>query len=208
MKHHTAVVVVDVQADFTESEGGALAVPGTGEDYLRHVITATEEYHRQGLPVFATQDWHPKNHCSFAENHPGAAAFEVIELPGGRKQVLWPTHCVQDSEGARILIPESLIYRVVRKGMNPDYDSYSGFNDDGGHPTGLEDLLKEEEIESLIVYGLATDYCVRATVLDALNLGFGVKLRLDLCRGVAPESTEQALEEMKAKGAEIISEQR
>jgi nicotinamidase/pyrazinamidase len=115
---------------------------------------------------------------------------------------MWPPHCVQNTSGAEILIaaegPGST--KTVRKGMDPKFDSYSGFADDGGRKTDLDDLLQQDGIKRLIIYGLATDYCVKATVLDALEAGYQVEVMTALCRGVSPETTESAIEEMKQKG--------
>lgn len=194
--------MVDLQADFTELKNGALAVPDTGPDYVEKVRKATEEYNKRGLLVYATQDWHPENHCSFAVNHPGASVFETVEL-GGRKQILWPIHCVRHTPGAEILLPGYLFTGIIQKGTDSEFDSYSGFADDGGASTGLEGILKANGIGNLIIYGLATDYCVKATVMDAIKAGFNVKLRLDLCRGVAKDTTEASIHEMMEKGAEI-----
>ncbi len=203
MKNKTGIIVVDLQEDFTELKNGALAVPNTGQEYVEKVRKATEEYNRKGLLVYATQDWHPKNHCSFAVNHPGTNVFETIEL-AGRKQTLWPVHCVMHTPGAEILLPAYLFARVIQKGTDPEFDSYSGFADDGGASTGLENSLRADGIENLIIYGLATDYCVKATVMDAIKAGFNVKLRIDLCRGVARDTTEASIHEMIERGAEII----
>jgi nicotinamidase/pyrazinamidase len=124
-------------------------------------------------------------------------------LSDGRLQTLWPVHCLAGTDGARILIDESLINHIVLKGLNPRFDSHSGFQDDGGARTGLEDYLNENGIETLIVYGIATDVCIKATVLDALEAGFKVVVIENLCRGVTPESSRSALEEMSERGAQI-----
>jgi len=195
--------VVDLQGDFTEHKGGSLAVPGTGKDYIERVQEVTEKFNLWGALIFGTQDWHPPDHVSFYTNHPGKKAFEVIEIQG-RKQTLWPPHCIQGTEGARILIDNNLFRAVVQKGRNPHFDSYSGFQDDGGNRTELDTILKINGVKRLIVYGLATDYCVRATVMDAKGLGYEVFLLKDLCRGVAPETAASALEEMARAKVEIV----
>ncbi len=199
----TAVVVVDVQADFTQAHKGSLAVSGTDEAYLKKVAQATAALKEAGLPIYATQDWHPSNHMSFAANQPGKKPFELIDLPDGRKQVLWPVHCVQNSSGAKILLDKSLFTAVIQKGTDADYDSYSGFKDDGGAKTALDETLKGAGLKTLIMYGIATDYCVKATVLDGLAAGYKVVVVQDLCRGVAPDTSQAAWEEMKKKGAEL-----
>lgn len=202
-KDTTGVVVVDVQGDFTQLKQGTLAVEGTGAEYVQKVIQASEDYYNKGYPLFATQDYHPENHISFFTNHAGKAPMDVVEVDG-RSQVMWPPHCVKGTMGADLLVSPDIFNRIVQKGCDPEFDSYSGFFDDGGAPTGLESILKEQGLSTLIMYGLATDYCVKATALDAVKTGFRVVLVKDLCMGVAPETTESALEEMKNAGIEII----
>lgn len=197
------VIVVDVQGDFTEWKEGSLAVPGTDEAYVRQVEEATRKLKDAGFLIFATQDWHPPDHISFYTNHPGKKPFEVIEIDG-RKQVLWPPHCVQGTEGARILVDNSLFRAVVQKGRDPRYDSYSGFQDDGGQRTEMDTILKLNGIKKLVVYGIATDYCVRATALDAARAGYKVIVIKELCRGVAPDTIEKALKEMRDAGVVIM----
>ncbi len=202
-KEGLAVVVVDVQGDFTTAHKGSLAVPNSDQAYLEKVVKATDELKKAGLQVYATQDWHPANHMSFASNHKDKKPFETIKLDDGRTQVLWPDHCVQGTKGAELLVSPSLITKVIQKGMNPKFDSYSGFMDDGGAKTALDNVLKAAGIKTLIVYGIATDYCVKATVLDGLKEGYKVIVIQDLCRGVADETSKAAWEEMKQKGAQI-----
>ena len=199
----TAVIVVDVQGDFTTHKNGSLAVAGTGIDYLELVSSATKKMKAMGYPVFATQDWHPVDHISFYTNTPGKSAYETIEI-NNRSQILWPPLCVQASENAKILVDNNLFDAIVKKGMNPGYDSYSGFFDDGGHPTGLGNILKSRGITGVIIYGLTTDYCAKATALDALALGFKVSLVESLCRGVETDTTRAALDEMLAAGVCIL----
>lgn len=197
-----AVIVVDVQADFTEFRNGALAVPGTGSDYVEQVVARTREFREEGLPILATRDYHPPDHVSFFTRHPGKKPLDVIRIRD-REQVLWPPHCVQGTPGAEILLPPEVITAVISTGNRAEFESYSGFRDDGGHDTGLKGLLREHGTRSLIIYGLATDYCVCATVLHALEENFDVTLLLDLSRGITPESTRKAIEEMRAAGAEM-----
>lgn len=203
-KKGVAVVVVDVQGDFTTAHNGSLAVPNTDQSYLANVAKVTEQLKNAGLPVYCTQDWHPADHMSFASNHKGKKPFESVKLDDGRTQVLWPVHCVQGTNGAQILVNAALITQVIQKGMNSKFDSYSGFMDDGGAKTELDRVLKAAGIKTLIVYGIATDYCVKATVLDGLKDGYNVIVIQDLCRGVADDTSKAALEEMKQKGAKIL----
>jgi nicotinamidase/pyrazinamidase len=201
----TGVIVVDVQGDFTKFKNGSLAVEGTDEPYIKAVEEGTKRLKAAGFPIFATQDWHPVNHLSFFTNHRGTKVFDVIRLRG-RDQVLWPPHCVQNSRGADILIDKRLFQGVVKKGSDHRYDSYSGFKDDGGKKTVMEGLLNQHKITKVVVYGIATDYCVRATALDAAALKYKVVLIKNLCRGVAPDTSQKAIEEMKSKGALILDD--
>jgi nicotinamidase/pyrazinamidase len=203
---NTGVIVVDVQADFTELKSGSLAVPGTDAEYLNAVQGSTQKYFQQGFRIYLTQDWHPADHMSFYTNNPGTEPSQIIKI-GGRPQVMWPPHCVQGTPGAEIIVTVDASAKTVPKGMDSLFDSYSGFADDGGHKTELDNLLHRDSIQRLIIYGLATDYCVKATVLDALESGYQVDVALDLCRGVSPETTESAIREMKARGAIILANQ-
>ncbi len=199
------VIVVDVQGDFTTWKQGSLAAPGTNQAFVMKVQNATKELVGKGLLAFGTQDWHPADHVSFHTNHPGRKAFEVIKI-NGRTQVLWPPHCVQGTRNARVLVDNNLFLAVVKKGKDPEYDSYSGFQDDGGVKTEMDQILKRNGITRLVVYGIATDYCVKATAMDALNNGYKVTVVEELSKGVAPDTTEAALQEMKEKGIKIVKE--
>ncbi len=199
------VIVVDVQGDFTKLKNGSLAVDGTDEAYIKAVEENTKRLKEAGFPIYATQDWHPKNHVSFFTNHKGKKAFDVIKLRG-KDQVLWPPHCVQNTPGAEILLDKKLFKAIVKKGWDPQYDSYSGFQDDGGKKTDMDKLLKKEGINKVVVYGIATDYCVRATALDAVAAGYKVILIKNLCCGVAPDTSQKAIEEMKAKGIVVLDD--
>jgi nicotinamidase/pyrazinamidase len=199
------VIVVDIQGDFTKLKKGSLAVEGTDEAYIKAVEESTKKLKAAGFPIFATQDWHPGNHLSFFTNHRGMKVFDVIKLHG-KDQVLWPRHCVQKTPGAKVLLDEKLFKAIVKKGINPQYDSYSGFQDDGGKKTDMDKLLKKEKITKLVVYGIATDYCVRATVLDAIASGYKVIFVKNLSRGVAPDTSQKAIDQMKAKGVVVLDD--
>lgn len=201
----TAVIVVDIQGDFTTWKKGSLAVEGTDEAFIQKVAAATQSLKGKGLPIYATQDWHPADHVSFFSNHEGKKPFEVIQVEG-RTQVLWPPHCVQDTENANILMDPNMFVAVVKKGKNPKYDSYSGFQDDGGQKTEMDEILKKDGIKNLIVYGIATDYCVKATAIDAAEAGYNVTVITGLCKGVAPDTSAKALTEMKDKGITLKEE--
>ncbi len=203
-KDKAGVVVVDVQGDFTLLKNGSLAVQETDQHYIDEIFSATGMFKHKGYKIFATQDFHPPNHISFYTSHTDKKPYEVVEIED-RSQVLWPPHCIQGTVNAEILIDKEVCTAVIQKGMNKKYDSYSGFFDDGGFKTGLDDILKSHHLDTLILYGLATDYCVKATALDAVELGYTVWLIEDLCKGVADETTLSALEEMKLKGVNILS---
>lgn len=196
-----ALILVDLQPDFMP--GGALAVPHGDETLaIAHRLMPKFDV------IVATQDWHPLDHGSFATNHSGTHPGELSEL-AGLPQVMWPAHCVQGTPGAEL--HESLagapITTVIRKGTDPTVDSYSGFFDNGHRKsTGLDSWLHDHRVDQLYVLGLATDYCVKFTVLDALSLGFAVWLVIDGCRAVelAPGDGERAIAEMRAAGATIV----
>ena len=200
-----AIIVVDVQGDFTKFKNGSLAVEGTDEAYVKAVEEAAKKLKEAKYPIFATQDWHPANHASFFTNHKDKKAFDVIKLHG-KDQVLWPPHCVQNTPGAAILLDNKLFKAVVKKGMDPQFDSYSGFQDDGGKKTDMDKLLKKDKITRVVVYGIATDYCVKATAMDAVAAGYNVVMIKNLSRGVAPDTSQKALDEMKAKGIVILDD--
>jgi len=201
-KHDTAVLVIDVQPCFVE--GGTLAVAGANAAYVWYAQHATKWLHQKGYLVLGSRDYHPANHISFYTNHDGAKPFDLFPLPDGRMQVLWPPHCVQTAGDSREMLDNNLFFELVKKGQDPLYDSYSAFQDDGGAKTELDAILKARGIKHLIVYGIATDYCVKASVIDAIDLGYSVVVVEDLVRGVAPDTSVAAIAEMKAKGAVFV----
>jgi nicotinamidase/pyrazinamidase len=174
-----ALIVIDVQNDFCP--GGGLAVAG-GDEIIAPINDLMEEFET----VVLTQDWHPADHASFAANHPGAAPFSLTEMPYG-PQVLWPVHCVQGTRGAAFHAglrtdPAQL---VIRKGFRPEIDSYSAFfENDRTTPTGLEGYLRARGISTVTLVGLATDYCVAYSALDAARLGFAVTIVEAACRAI------------------------
>jgi len=196
-----ALIVVDVQNDFIP--GGALAVPEGDK-----VVPVCNQLMSSFELVVATQDWHPKNHASFAANHPGRSVGEVIDLHG-LPQVLWPVHCVQNTRGAMFGpgLKTDLFTRVFQKGTDPEIDSYSGFFDNGHRKaTGLGEYLASQKVTDVYVCGLATDYCVKFTALDAYQLGMKVHLIEDACRGVNLKAgdVDRAIEEMRRTGVEVL----
>jgi nicotinamidase/pyrazinamidase len=204
-KPKVGVIVVDIQGDFTTREKGSLAVEGTDKAFIDKVKKATAGLKKKGYVMFATQDWHPADHISFFTNHTRRKPFQVIQIDG-RTQVLWPPHCVQNTQNANLLVDNKLFKAIVKKGKDKHFDSYSGFQDDGGAKTELDSLLKKQGIKEVIVYGIATDYCVKATAMDAIAAGYKVTVIQDLCKGVAPDTTAKALQEMKDKGIKIERE--
>jgi nicotinamidase/pyrazinamidase len=201
----TAAIVVDMQGDFSTWKKGSLAVNGTDEAFFNKVGKAAADLSKEGFLVFATQDWHPANHVSFYTQHKGKNPFELIDIEG-RKQVLWPPHCVQGTQNARILVDNNLFMATVKKGKDKRYDSYSGFQDDGGAETEMNKALKRNMVSKVVVFGIATDYCVKATALDAVERGYKVIFVEDLSKGVAPDTTKAALKEMKDKGVVVMKE--
>ena len=196
-------ILVDIQGDFTQLMTGPLAVPGTGLDYLNKINKAIDRIKGWGIPLWASQDWHPANHISFFTNHPGKKVFDRISLLG-KDQVLWPPHGVQDTPGAELLTDQALFQAVIQKGRDYRFDSYSCFQDDGGQETELDEILTKQGIKTLIVFGIATDYCVRWTAQDGLARGFKILVIKSLCRGVDPATSAQALQEIESKGVVIL----
>jgi nicotinamidase/pyrazinamidase len=201
IREEDALLAVDVQNDFCP--GGALVVPKGDE-----VVPVINAILRLFPIVVATQDWHPAGHISFAGSHPGGKPFEVLETRGTR-QVLWPDHCVQGTPGADFH-PEldlTAVRFVLRKGTDPEVDSYSAFaENDRRRTTGLAGLLRELGVRRIFVTGLATDVCVRATALDGRAAGFEAVLLEDACRAVdvPPGNLTRALEEMRGRGVRIL----
>lgn len=196
-----ALILIDLQNDFLP--GGALAVPRGDE-----VIPLANELQGRFDLIVATQDWHPPNHVSFAANHPGRHVGEQIVVDG-RPQVLWPVHCVQGTPGAELAagLTKTKIARTIHKGTDPSIDSYSGFFDNGHlRSTGLAEYLREQGVNAVYVLGLATDYCVKATGLDAIGLGLETYLIADACRGVdlVAGDVERAVNEMRQHGVRVI----
>jgi nicotinamidase/pyrazinamidase len=190
-----ALIIVDIQNDFLPN--GALAVNGGDE-----IIPLINELQKQFELVVLTQDWHPKNHHSFASSHKSKNAYEVIEL-NGLEQVLWPDHCVQGSKGAEFsaLLEVNKASLIIRKGIDPSIDSYSAFFDNGRlNSTGLAGYLIEKGIQKVSVCGLAADFCVYFTAMDALELGFEVEIIGDATKAIDPQAYQDKLETFKSKG--------
>lgn len=196
-----ALIIVDVQNDFIL--GGSLAVKEGDQ-----VVPVINSLQHKFETVVATQDFHPANHGSFAANHPGKTPGEFIDL-NGLTQILWPVHCVQGSRGAEFHKDLEIKNQITifQKGMNPEVDSYSGFYDNARRgDTGLGDFLKEKGIRTVFVAGLALDYCVKFTALDAISLGFETYLIVDSTRAVnlQPIDGDLAIQQMESVGVKII----
>jgi nicotinamidase/pyrazinamidase len=197
-----ALILVDLQNDFLP--GGALAVPH-GDEVVPVAMALAPNFKL----VVATADWHPADHGSFASQHPGHRPGDVIDLYG-LGQVLWPDHCVRGSRGADFApgVDGRLIHRVFQKGTDRDIDSYSGFFDNGHRKaTGLGAFLKARGVDEVFVLGLATDYCVKFTALDAVREGFSATLVEDGARGVNLKAgdSERAVEEMRSAGVRVVA---
>ena len=194
-----ALVLVDIQNDFCP--GGALAV-AEGDQ----VVPVANKLMEVSPLTVATQDFHPAEHKSFASNH-GKNVFDVINL-NGLSQVLWPAHCVQGTPGAEFHPQLAHQRNVFAKGVDVEVDSYSGFFDNGKkNKTALDNFLKLNGVKEVFVMGLATDYCVKFTAVDAVELGYKVHLVIDGCRGVnlTPGDVDKAVAEMKKKGINVVT---
>ncbi|WP_210639264.1 MULTISPECIES: bifunctional nicotinamidase/pyrazinamidase [unclassified Pseudomonas] len=196
----TALLVIDVQNDFIP--GGQLAVPGGDE-----IVPLINQLGRSFKQVILAQDWHPTKHASFASSHPGKQPFDIVQLPYG-EQKLWPDHCIQGSRGAEFhpMLELTHAQLIIRKGCNPDIDSYSAFMEaDRQTTTGLAGYLKERGIDTVYLVGLALDFCVMFSALDARAAGFNAIVLLDACRGIDSEgSMDTAIRRMQTAGVELV----
>ena len=194
-----ALIVIDLQNDFCP--GGALAVSGGDE-----IVPLVNEMVHDFEHVVLTQDWHPAHHSSFASSHPGKAPFDTVEMPYGA-QTLWPDHCIQGSGGAAFHphFNRTKAELIIRKGFRPAIDSYSAFfENDHATPTGLAGYLRERGLSRLTLVGLATDFCVAYSALDAVAQGFDTTVRLDACRAIdLGGSLAAMLDRMKAAGVTL-----
>lgn len=200
-----ALLLIDLQNDFCKN--GALEVKD-GDLVIPIANSLIERFKNTGDLILATKDWHPNTHKSFAINSNGNVG--ELGVLNGLPQVWWPIHCVENTLGSNFHteLDVNSIQITIFKGTNPEIDSYSGFFDNGKlQKTDLDEILKEKDIDTLYIMGLATDFCVKFTVLDALDLGYSVYLVVDGCKGVnlSPDSSEEAIKEMKLKGAKIIT---
>jgi nicotinamidase/pyrazinamidase len=197
----TALIMVDIQNDFCP--GGALAVEG-GHDIIDRVNAIQGDFAVRVL----TQDWHPATHASFAANQPGAEPFSVVDMPYG-PQVLWPAHCVQGTRGAAFHddLDTTRADMIIRKGMHPKIDSYSAFyENDHKTTTGLEGYLRDRGIHAVVLVGLATDFCVAWSAIDAARHGFDVTVLEGACRAIDLDgSLVAARRDMLDHGVKLVA---
>ncbi len=196
-----ALLLIDIQNDFMPD--GSLPVPDGNA-----VIPIANQLMPHYAWVVATQDWHPADHHSFASNHPHTEVGDVIQL-NGLQQMMWPDHCIQNTHGAEFCatLQTDRIHRVIQKGTDPQIDSYSGFFDNARRKaTGLETFLREQNVSEVTLVGVATDYCVKFTALDAIDLGFQTTVVTDGVRGVnlRDGDCDRAFAEMSAAGIELV----
>jgi nicotinamidase/pyrazinamidase len=194
-----ALLIVDIQNDFLP--GGSLAVPRGDE-----IIPVVNRLQGRFELVVATQDWHPAGHGSFASSHPGKKVFETVLL-GGVEQILWPDHCVQGSPGAEFsrALDMKRVEVIIRKGTDPGIDSYSTFFDNARRKsTGLEGYLRQKGVDRVFLAGLAADFCVAYSMMDALSLGFAAVLIKDATRAISEEGFRTAEKEILAKGGTVV----
>lgn len=194
-----ALIITDIQYDFLP--GRSLGVPG-GDGIIPLVNKLQEVFPL----VVATQDWHPAGHSSFASSHKGKSVFETIKL-NGSEQILWPDHCIQNSRGAEIStdLDQHLIEAIFRKGMDPEIDSYSTFYDnEHKKSTGLSDYLKGRNVDQVYLVGLAADFCVGFSALDALNEGFDTYLVEDATRAISEQGFLDMKNKIRERGGHII----
>lgn len=200
----SALIRIDIQYSFLPA--GALPVPNA-EQIIEPLNRLSHHAARGGCIVVDTQDWHPPNHKSFASNHKGKKPFETVEMPYGT-QVLWPDHCVAGMWSADLCswLDTDMTSLTIRKGMNPDLDSYSAFyENDRTTSTGLAGYLRERGVERVFLAGLAFDYCVGYSALDAASLGFETVVLLDLCRAIAPATETEMTERLLEAGVRLVS---
>lgn len=193
-----ALILVDIQNDFLP--GGALAVPRGDE-----IIAAANRLQERFGLVVATQDWHPAGHASFASSHPGKNVYDAVMIDGV-EQILWPDHCVQGSRGAELAraFNTNRVEAIFRKGTDPGIDSYSAFYDNARRKsTGLEGYLKWRKVDRVFLAGLAADFCVSYSIMDALAMGFGAVLVKDATRAISEEGFRAAEKAILAKGGTI-----
>ena len=220
-KDHTVIILVDLQNDFTMVNNGTLpvGVEYKGADknlnkdskhhsdqaYIEYVVSAQKFFKKQGFYTIATMDWHGKGSKTFASNH-GVEELTKIKYDNGKPGIAWPDHCVKNTDGAKIVKELAGLYdKTVKKGKDDSCECYSGFKDDNGAETELDSVLKDQKAEKVIVAGLAFDYCVAATAIDAKEKGYDVTVVVDLCRSVDEKTEAAQREEMERLGIRLMN---
>ena len=205
--YRSAFIIVDMQYDFCP--GGALAVE-KGDEVLGPLNRLAVQFASRGGRVAATQDWHPADHVSFASAHENRGSGESLDLPDVKGQVLWPAHCIQGSHGAELHegLEQKYLNLILRKGFRRELDSYSAFlENDRRTPTGLDGFLKALSIDTIVLGGLALDYCVFYSAIDARALGYNTIVAADASRGVNyPEGSVKRVLETLGKAGVIVAQ--
>ncbi|MFX1310359.1 MAG: bifunctional nicotinamidase/pyrazinamidase [Promethearchaeota archaeon] len=205
INHNDALIIVDMQNDFMP--GGALPVE-EGDQIIDDINSLALKFNANYCKIVLTQDWHPRNHLSFASNHPGKSPGDEYQTEA-IGPVLWPDHCVQGSKGADFHenLEKNLAHAIIRKGYNPQIDSYSGFiENDKKSETGLAGYLKSLRIKRIFICGLALDYCCYSTAIDGVDFGFEVYFLIDLTKGIdlPPGNISNSIENMTNKGIKFV----
>jgi nicotinamidase/pyrazinamidase len=208
LSKHDALIIVDMQNDFMP--GGALPVE-EGDQIIDEINYITKEFKEKNGIIILTQDWHPENHMSFASSHSDKKPGDEFQSEG-IGPVLWPDHCVQGSKGARFhnKLNVNLAHAIIRKGYNPNVDSYSAFiENDKKTETGLAGLLKSLNIKRIFICGLALDYCCYFTAIDGIDFGFEVYFLVNLTKGIdlPPGNISSSLENMRNKGINFVAKE-
>jgi nicotinamidase/pyrazinamidase len=198
-----ALIVVDIQNDFMP--GGALGVKD-GDKILSGINVVMKKFHKNGARNILTQDWHPKDHLSFASRHEGKKPFDLIDGVFGIGPVLWPDHCIQGTKGSEFhnQLDVNRAHLIIRKGIDREIDSYSTFTEnDRQTDTGLAGYLKNANLERIFICGLALDYCVYWSAMDGVRKEFETLVIVELCKGIAEETIDKAMQDMTEKGVKF-----
>jgi nicotinamidase/pyrazinamidase len=198
-----ALIVVDIQNDFMP--GGALAVKD-GDKVVSGINAIMKKFHKNGARNILTQDWHPKNHLSFASQHKEREPFDPIDGVFGIGPVLWPDHCIQGTKGSEFYdqLDVTMAHLIIRKGIDREIDSYSTFTEnDRQTDTGLAGYLKNANLKRIFICGLALDYCVYWSAMDGVRKGFETLVIVELCKGIAEETIDKAMKDMTENGVKL-----
>lgn len=204
LEQRDALIVVDMQNDFMP--GGALAVTD-GDKIISGINKLMKRFHQSGARNILTQDWHPANHLSFAAQHERKRPFDSIDGVFGIGPVLWPDHCVQGTKGSEFhsQLNVTMAHLIIRKGIHREIDSYSTFTEnDGRTDTGLAGYLRNANLKRIFICGLALDYCVYWSAVDGTTKGFETLVIPELCKGIAEETSQKAIQHMIQVGAKLI----